>query len=244
VNDYYLRSDSKASFQTTRPCILRTLRLELRTMRRISTLDALFPKTRQAVLATIYRDPTREWYLSNLARHLKVQPSSLQRELANLVDAGILRRRADGNRTYYSAEIESPIFGDLHGLLRRTAGLRDVLAEGLEPFSERIDVAFVYGSVARKDEHSASDVDLMVIGRVGLAELSPALKGAEEILLRPVNPSVYTANEVAEKLGAGHHFLTSVMSREKLFVLGNTYDLAAALERKARSEAHNEQAGA
>ena len=168
-------------------------------MRRRSTLDALFPKTRQAVLATIYRDPTREWYLSDLARHLKVRPSSLQRELANLVDAAILRRRADGNRTYFSAEIESPIFGDLHGLLLKTAGLRDVLADALRPFRKRIAVAFVYGSIARNDEHPGSDVDLMVIGPVGLAELAPALKGVEEILLRPVNPSVYSVSEVARQ---------------------------------------------
>jgi predicted nucleotidyltransferase len=189
-------------------------------------------------------DPAREWYLSDLARHLGVRPSSLQRELASLVKAGVLRRRRDGNRAYYSAETESPIFGDLHGLLLRTAGLRDVLAESLEPLSRRIDVAFVYGSVARRDEHAASDVDLMVIGRVGLADLAPALKGAEGMLLRPVNPSVYTPAEVAEKLTAGHHFLTTVMRGEKLFVLGDEDDLAAVLEREARPGARDEQAGA
>ena len=213
-------------------------------MRRSTALDALFPKTRQWVLATLYMDPTREWYLSDLARHLKVQPSSLQRELASLVKAGILRRREDGNRTYYSAETDSPIFGDLHGLLLRTAGLRDVLAESLKPLRDRIDAAFVYGSVARKDEHAASDVDLMVVGRIGLAELAPALKDAEDMLLRPVNPSVYTSAEIAEKLAAGHHFLTTVMSGEKLFVLGDTDDLAAALKREARPDARHEQAGA
>jgi uncharacterized protein len=196
------------------------------------------------VLAAIFRDPAREWYLCDLARHLNVQPSSLQRELARLVDSGILGRRADGNRVYYAAETENPIFGDLQGLLLRTVGWRDVLAETLEPFRDRIQVAFVYGSLARKDEHSGSDIDLMVIGRVGLSDLAPALKGAEEVLLRPVNPSVYPADEVAKKLAAGHHFLTSVMSGEKLFVLGGTDDLAAALKRETRSDSHRDQAGA
>jgi uncharacterized protein len=213
-------------------------------MRKTSPLDALFPKTRQAVLAAIYMDPTREWYLSDLARHLKVQPSSLQRELANLVTAGILRRREGGNRAYYSAETESPIFGDLHGLLLRTAGLRDVLAETLEPFRDRIAVAFIYGSLARGEEQPKSDIDLMVIGRVGLAELARALKDAEDMLLRPVNPSVYTPEEIAEKLASGHHFLESVMSKERLFVLGGKGDLAAATQRKPGSDAPNQQAGA
>jgi predicted nucleotidyltransferase len=213
-------------------------------MRNTFVLDALFPKTRQGLLATLYMDPAREWYLSDLARHLKVQPSTLQRELGSLVQAGILRRRKDGNRTYYSAETENPIFGDLHGLLLRTAGLRDVLARSLEPFRDFIDVAFVFGSVARKDEHAASDVDLMVIGRIGLAALAPALKAAESVLLRPVNPSVYTAEEVADKLAAGHHFLATIMSGAKLFVSGNKDDLAAVINHKPRPHALDEQAGA
>jgi uncharacterized protein len=220
------------------------LRIVLFNMRKTSPLDALFPKTRQAVLATVYMDPTREWYLSDLARHIGVTPSSLQRELVSLVQAGILRRREDGNRAYYSAETESPIFGDLHGLLLRTAGLRDVLAESLEPFRDRVRVAFVYGSLARQEEQPRSDIDLMVIGSVGLAELAPALKHAEERLLRPVNPSIYSPEEIAEKLASGHHFLETVMSKEKLFVLGDKDDLAAATQYEPRPDAPNEQARA
>src|SRR5271166_3024289 len=129
-------------------------------MRKTNPLDALFPKTRQALLATLFRDAKREWYLSELARHLHVPPSSFQRELERLIAAGILRRRKDGNRTYYSAQIESPIFGDLHGIFLKTAGLKDVLASCLEPFRDRIDVAFVYGSIARHEEGPTSDIDL------------------------------------------------------------------------------------
>jgi len=58
---------------------------------------------------------------------------------------------------------------------------------------------------ARREEKPTSDIDLMVIGRIELAELARALKRAEEILLRPVNPSIYTPlEEIAEKLAAGH----------------------------------------
>jgi predicted nucleotidyltransferase len=211
---------------------------------RKNLLDALFPKTRQAVLAATVMNYRREWYLSDLARHLKVQPSSLQRELGNLVAAGILRRRDEGNRTYYQADMDCPVFGDLYGMLMRTVGLRDVLAEKLAPFADRIQSAFVYGSIARAEERSESDVDLMVIGDVGLAELAPALRSAEHLLSRPVNPSIYSPEEIAEKLAVGHHFLTTVMSKEKLFVIGSKDDLAAVSQRKPRADAPDEQAGA
>jgi predicted nucleotidyltransferase len=213
-------------------------------MRKKNPLDALFPRTRQAILTATLMDPAREWYLSDLARHIGVSPSSLQRELAGLVDAEILRRRVDGNRVYYRAEADNPIFGDLRGLLLRTAGLKDVLAECLSEFQSRIDVAFVYGSVARGDESASSDVDLMVIGVVGLSELAPALKDAEARLLRPVNPSVHSAEEVAEKLRAGHHFLKTVMGGAKLFIVGGEDDLEAALGRTPRPAARHEPARA
>jgi DNA-binding transcriptional ArsR family regulator len=213
-------------------------------MRKSRPLDALFPKTRQRVLAAVYLEPAREWYLSDLARHLNVRPSSLQRELASLVAAGILRRRADGNRAYYSAETASPIFADLRGLLLRTAGLKDVLAESLEPFKDRIAVAFVYGSFARRDEHATSDIDLMIIGRVGLAELAPRLKAAEESLLHPINPSIYTSEEAAEKLAVGHHFLGTVMGQGKLFILGCEDDLATITQLQPRPDAQSQQARA
>ena len=211
-------------------------------MRKKSPLDALLPKTRQGLLATLYMDAGKEWYLSDLARHLKVPTSSLQRELASLVGAGILQRRGDGNRSYYSAQTESPIFADLYGLLLKTAGLKDVLASCLAPFRERISAAFVYGSFARQEEQPASDIDLMIIGQIGLAELAKVLRHAEDKLLRPVNPSIYTPEEVAEKLSSGHYFLGTVMSKEKLFVLGDKDDLEAAIKLKPCSASRDKQA--
>jgi DNA-binding transcriptional ArsR family regulator len=210
-------------------------------MRKDRLLDALFPRTRQAILATALMDPAREWYLSDLARHLGVRPSSLQRELASLAEGGILRRRVDGNRTYYRAETNSPIFGDLRELMLKTAGLRECLADALTPFQDRIQVAFVYGSVARSDAHAASDIDLMIVGRIGLSELAQALREAEGALQRPVNPSIYTTEEFARKLAEGHHFLAGVMQGEKVFILGDSDDLEAALGREASSAAHHEQ---
>ncbi len=110
----------------------------------------------------------------------------------------------------------------------KTTGIIDVLRESLAPSAERIEWAFVYGSVARATELASSDVDLMIIGQVGLAELTPALRRAEEQLGRPVNPTVYTRKEFATKLHAGHHFLKAVLDGEKLLVLGDPHELAAA----------------
>lgn len=211
-------------------------------MQKRATLDALFPKVRQDILATTLLDPEREWYLSELARHLKVRPSSLHRELANLSDAGLLASRSDGNRVYYRAVPRHPLFADLRGIMLRTVGLAGVLEKGLHRFRSRIRVAFVHGSIARRDEHSTSDVDVMIVGDAGLAEVAPALKRAEARLLRPINATIYTAPEAARKVRDGHHFLGAVMSGPKLFVIGDEHDLEEALGREPRPNPHDEPA--
>jgi len=197
-------------------------------MRASVDLDALFPKTRQAILAATLLQPSRWWYMRELARHLGVPPSSLQRELDSLARAGILRQRREGKHVYFAASTDSPIFPQLSGILLRTAGLVDVIRAALEPFAEGVRWAFIYGSIARGSEHVASDVDLMIVGRVGLAELSTPLRRVEQKLNRAVNPMIYTPQEFARRTKSNHHFVSAVLRTKKLFLLGDSREFKRA----------------
>lgn len=196
-------------------------------MRRSPILDALFPGTRARVLATTFGQPDREWYVTELAKALGTQPSSLQRELESLSRAGILEQRQDGRRVYVRAGRSSPVFADLKRLLEKTSGLIPVLRSELEPLGNSIRFAFLYGSVAHSEETSASDIDLMVVGEAGLSDLIPALRNSERILGRPVNPTVYAVEEFREKVSRGDHFLTAVLAGAKQFVKGGEHELGA-----------------
>jgi predicted nucleotidyltransferase len=202
-------------------------------MRNNKTLNVLFPKTRQGVLSTLLLHGQRSWYLHELAAHLRVRPSSLQRELSRLTDAGILMRRRHGNRVFYQVDESCPFVVDLRSLLAKTVGLVDVLRAALEPFRASIKYAFVYGSVARGEETSASDIDLLIVGQVGLAEVAPALRQAEQQLGRPVNPSVYSLGEFMKKMRASNHFLTTVWGEKKLVVQGDLDELAKIIGRQS-----------
>jgi DNA-binding transcriptional ArsR family regulator len=212
-------------------------------MRKKRPLDSLFPRTRQAVLTATLLHPDRWWYLSDLAKHLGVRPSSLQRELAALTSAEILRQRRDGNRVYFQANADCPFLPELQGLLVKTAGMVDVLRETLTPFVTRIDWAFIYGSVARAEERAASDVDLMIIGKAGLADLSQALRRAEKRLSRAVNPTLYSRTEFGTKLRASDHFLTSILDGALLFILGDSHELAAVTGTASCPDAHHKPQG-
>jgi DNA-binding transcriptional ArsR family regulator len=195
-------------------------------MRTSPSVDALFPKTRQSILAATFGEPHRWWYMRELARHLRLTPSSLQRELASLVRGGILHQRREGKHVYFQAATESPIFEELQGLILKTVGLADIIRDALRPLASRIQWAFIYGSVARSEERSESDVDLMLIGQVGLADISSPLRKAERRLNRAVNPTTYTPDEFAGKLKSNNHFVETVLRSKKLFILGDPGELA------------------
>lgn len=192
-----------------------------------STLDSLFPGVRQGVLAATLTRPQKWWYLSELAEFLRTRPSSLQRELTSLERSGILQQRKDGRRTYFKAETRSPIFRELRGIFEKTVGLIPTLRAALRPFESRMVCAFVYGSIARREERATSDVDLMVIGKVGLGDLAPSLRKVEKRLGREVNVTNYSVDEFRKKVAAGDHFLTTVMRGTLQFVKGEQRDLDA-----------------
>jgi DNA-binding transcriptional ArsR family regulator len=197
--------------------------------------------TRQKVLSQTHLQPERWFYLHELARALDLSASSIQRELAVLVAAGILARRQNGNRVYFKADTTCPVFADIQNLLIKTVGLVDVLKDALKPLHSAIQLAFVYGSIAASEERSTSDVDLMIIGSARLADVAPLFLNVELRLGRSVNPTVYAPYEFAKKLRAGHNFLKNVVAGRKLFIIGTENDLAELTGERTGKAAHDER---
>jgi len=174
------------------------------------------------------------FYLRQIARTAGVGLGAAQREVKNLSDAGIIVRTDRGRHVYYQANRHCPIYSELKSLMVKTAGVVDVLRAALTPLADRIKIAFIFGSVVRGDERRDSDIDVVVVGDVTFAEVVSALREAQNILNREVNPSVYPVEEYRQKLASGHHFLSSVSEEPKAFLIGDGRELArVAQERMA-----------
>ena len=204
---------------------VRHLRKYLRVMRTSRILDALFPAIRQKLLAAVLLSPEKWWYLSELASHLGTSPSSLQRELGSLTEGDILERKRDGRRIYYKAQANSPVFNALRELLSKTAGLIPALQYEIAKFQGRIKWAVVYGSVARGEEGSDSDIDLLLVGDVATVDLLPALRRIERRFGREVNLTRYSEKEFRNKIRDGDHFLKSVTKDKFVLLRGSLDDL-------------------
>jgi len=186
-----------------------------------SIADALLPKVRQRVLAVLFGAPDRSYYANELIALAQSGTGAVQRELAALAAAGLITERRQGNQKHFQANPQSPVFAELRGLVLKTMGLADVLRAALAPLAPRIELAFVFGSVARQQDTSHSDVDvLLVSASLGYAEVFGALEGAALTLGRKVNPTLDTPAEFAQRQAQDNAFVTRVMQQPKIWLIG------------------------
>ena len=184
-------------------------------------VDTILSPVQQDILSATYEDPEKWWYLTELASLSNRTASSLQRELRSFEEGGLLESRRDGGRVYFRAEMESPLFEPLRQIVVRSLGIKAQIAKTIEPRADRLDALFIYGSVARGDDGHGSDVDLLSIGDVGLAELAKVLRPLEKRFRREFNASCYSLGEFTEKLKGGNHFLNALRDEPKVFIVGN-----------------------
>ena len=191
-------------------------------IRRASLADALFGLTQQRVLALLFGHPDRSFYANEIIAQTRGGSGAVQRELTRLASSGLVTVRAHGNQKHYQADPASPIFGELCALVRKTMGLADPLREALAPLAGRTQAAFIYGSVAKREDSAGSDIDLMLISdELAYADVYDALEGASQRIGRTVNPTIYTSAELARRRARGGAFVKRVLEQPKIWIVGD-----------------------
>jgi uncharacterized protein len=188
---------------------------------------ALFGKARLTLLSFFYLRPNEAFYVREIMRRVALPPSNVQRELGILHGAGLIERSLVGRHVYYRAASNSPIFTEVRGIIVKTSGLADVLRECLQPVADKIRLGFVFGSVARGEQISSSDIDLLVVGEVTFRDIVERLAAAERDLGREISPTVYSEKEFKAKVLSGLPFVMEIIQKPKIFVIGNERELRA-----------------
>lgn len=181
--------------------------------------ELLSSRGRAEIFRLLFGPAGEELHVRELERRTGLSDATVRQELKKLTRLGVVEVRRDGNRTYYRANDAHPLYPDIRNLVLKTSGLTDVLREALDRAGD-IDLAFVFGSIAGNTAKAHSDIDLMVIGTIGLRQLSKRLSGLEAKIGREVNPHVLTPEEFARRANEGDHFITAVLKGPKLFVVG------------------------
>lgn len=193
-----------------------------------SLSDALFTKTQQRVLSLLFGQPGRTMSVSDLIQATGAGSGAVQREIARLAGSGLLTAEQVGNQKRYRSNPASPIHDELVGIVRKTFGLAVPLREALAPLADRVDAAFVFGSVAKRSDSAASDIDLMLVSDdLTYSEVMGVLHPLIEQLGRDINPAIYSRAELRKRMEADNAFIVRVLEQPKLWVIGGDDDLAA-----------------
>jgi predicted nucleotidyltransferase len=180
-------------------------------------------KARAEIFRLLFGTRGGELHLRAIERRSGLSAPSVREELLNLVNLDLVKVRKESNRHYYRANTAHPLYGDIRSIVLKTSGLADILAKALD--HNEVIVAFVFGSIVTNDDKAASDIDLMIIGNVGLRKVIGWLSGVPEKIGREINPHVMTSEEFGRRIADGEHFLASVLETPKLFVIGNHAEL-------------------
>jgi predicted nucleotidyltransferase len=187
--------------------------------------EILSSKIRSEIFRLLFGVNGGSLHMREIERRSGLTIGTIQQELKKLVRLNLIKERKDGNRLYYEANRAHPLYPEIRNLVLKTIGLVQIFKEALKN-EPAIKLAFIFGSVARQDEKDKSDVDLMVIGDLGMRQLTGLLSGISDQISREINPHVFTKKEFLKRKTGKDHFLSQVLEFPKLFLIGNENELA------------------
>ncbi len=183
--------------------------------------DALFTSTQQRVLALLFGQTRRSFFVTELVALADSGSGAVQRELARLAQSGLVTVTRVGNQKHYQANHESPLFEELCSIIEKTVGLQEPVRAALEPLADKISLALIYGSIAKRSDTAASDIDLLLVSDwLTLEEVYAALVPVEKLLDRSVNPTLYTSKEFEHRCESKNAFLTRVLNGTNIVLIG------------------------
>lgn len=193
-------------------------------------IEFMFSPYRRQLLARLLLRPDEQFHVRELERMTGISAGSLHRELKAMAESGLLLRQKVGNQVFYRADTHCTIYEELAAIFRKTMGMASLLHNALSRLAGKIQVAFVFGSMASGQQKAGSDIDVCVLGDVSLLEVVTALSSVQETLRREINPVVMTAKKFAEQSVKQDRFVMRVLNEPKVFVIGGEDELAKLAE--------------
>ena len=184
--------------------------------------DALFTSTQQRVLALLFGQPDREFFVTEIIALAGSGRGAVQRELARLAGSGLAVVSRVGNRKHYRANRDSPLFDEICSIVRKTVGLERSIGDALEPLADKLILVLLFGSVARRADTAGSDIDLLLVSDdLTLEAIYAAMAPTEDRLGRRVNPTLYTSAEFQTRRTARTGFLTRILQEQHVVLVGS-----------------------
>lgn len=157
-------------------------------------LDALITsKTRIKILLKFFLNKSNKSYLRSLEQEFGESSNAIRIELNRFEEAGLLKSYFDGNKKYFQANTDHPLFDDIHSILLKMVGI-DTIVENIAQRLEHVEAAYVSGNFARGID--SKTIELILVGdQIDSKLMNNYIRKAEKIINRKVRYERITQSE-------------------------------------------------
>lgn len=189
--------------------------------------DLIISRVRVKMLVLFLNNPTMIYHVREIVRQLDEEINAVRRELAHLEKAGMLAKEQRANRLFYRFRKEYPLYFELMELMGKTTGLGWDIVKNKAKLG-KIKFAMLSGRFLRGLPHKGgSDVDLLIVGSVVLAELGSFVRAEEVKRERELNYTVMTDEEFAFRKRRRDPFVLEILSGSRVMLIGDEEELVS-----------------
>lgn len=193
-----------------------------------SLQDFMISRVRVQIMELFFNQPSEMYFVREITRQTHEEINAVRRELDRMLEAGILKSEERGNRLYYYINKNYTFFPELLRMVKKSTGL------GVKMIKQRkklgtVKFVMFSGKFVNVDSTKRTDVDILIVGDVVLAELEGLIKEEEQKIGREINYSVLPEDEFEFRKQRRDPFLMEVLYGTRVMVIGNEEDL---VERK------------
>ena len=201
----------------------------------LETLYLTKSKIRGKLLGLLFSNLGKQFYLSELAREVGTSPGNIQREIEKFIQDSLVSQEKKGNMVFYHLNSNHALFNELQSLIIKTTGIEGELRALVKKLKD-VQLAILYGSFARGEEHGESDIDFLVVSDGETKGLYSGIRKLESRFDREINPTVYGTSEFQKKLIKKGGFLTDILDRPHRILKGSLDEFKKASPRRTRKK--------
>jgi len=186
--------------------------------------DLLISKVRVKILQLFLSNPDKIYHVREIVRRVEEEINAVRRELAHLEKAGVVSSEWRANRRFYGFRKDYIFYQDLVSMVNKTVGLGGDIVKNRNKLG-KVKYAMLSGHFVRGKLSGPNDVDLVIVGNIILPQLAVLVKEEEARREREINYTVMTEEEFAFRKRRNDPFITSVLSRPRVMIIGDEEEM-------------------
>ncbi|MFH1061553.1 MAG: nucleotidyltransferase domain-containing protein [Candidatus Omnitrophota bacterium] len=171
----------------------------------------------KALLNYFFINPEEELYINEIVVKLSLDKRNLVKKLKELELLGVIKSRKHGNLKLYSINKKYALYNEVKQVVIKTFGFKDALIRIAKKI-QGIEAVYIYGSYAKNNMDTNSDIDILVIGNFSIFEFQKQINALQKKFGREINMVSMDLAEFTDRKNKKDEFISTVLKEKHILV--------------------------